>query len=79
MEWVEDVLPNHIGTHDDTRSGMQESHSHPDGEDGILLSKALTRAQSVVARVAELLAYPEIDETEHASKEAIKKRGVAIE
>ncbi len=58
---------------------MKEGHRHPDGEDGVLLSKALTRAQSVVARVAELLTYPEIDETEHGSKEAIKKRGVAIE
>ena len=58
---------------------MKEGHRHPDGEDGVLLSKTLTRAQSVVARVAELLAYPEIDETEHGSKEAIEKRSVAIE
>ena len=58
---------------------MKEGHRHPDGEDGVLLSKTLTRAQSVVASVAELLAYPEIDETEHGSEEAIEKSSVAIE
>ena len=58
---------------------MKEGHRHPDGEDGVLLSKALTRAQSIVARVAELLAHPEVDEAKHSGEEAIEKRGVAIE
>ena len=58
---------------------MKEGHRHPDGEDGVLLSKALTRAQSIVARVAELLTYPKVQEAEPGSKETIEKRGVTIE
>ena len=58
---------------------MKEGHRHPDGEDGVLLSKTLTRAQSVVARVAELLAHPEVDEAKHSGEEAIEERSVTIE
>ena len=58
---------------------MKEGHRHPDGEDGVLLSEALTRTKSVITSVAELLTYPKVQEAEQCSKEAIEDGGRRIE